>query len=140
VAEAREGSVFTGKYEHSLDEANRLVMPAKLRPKLEGTLFLTCGKGKHPHLVLLPGDEYQRFKGQLRGVDPFGDTQDDIRDMFSDAEEVVIDTQGRLSVPTSLRAAGGLQQKVIVLGAFNRVEIWDRDTYSAYRRERGRPG
>ena len=139
VAEVHGVPVFTGKYEHQVDEANRLVMPAKLRGKLAGTLFLTLGKGEHRHLVLLPASEYERFREKLRDVDPFGDTQADIRDMFSDAQEVSLDTQGRLALPAELRRSAGLDQKVMILGVFNRVEIWSREVYRAYRMQRGHP-
>ena len=139
VAEVQEAPVFTGTYEHQLDEANRLVMPAKLRDKLDGTLFLSLGKGEHRHLVLLPDPTRRLLVEKLHGVDPFGDANDDVRDMFSDAEYVTIEAQGRLSIPASLRKAANLRHKVVILGAFNRVEIWDQETYHAYRRQRGRP-
>lgn len=140
MAEVHKFPVFTGKYEHQIDGANRLVMPAKLRDKLGDRLFLSLGKGAYPYLVLLPEPSYQRVVGQLNETELFDEAkQDDIRDMFTDGYEVSVDGQGRLRLPAELRKSAHLGSKCMVLGVFNRVEIWDREIFEIYRERRGHP-
>lgn len=140
MAEVHRFPVFTGKYEHQIDGANRLVVPAKLRAKLDGRLFLSLGKGAYPYLVLLPEPSYQRLVDQLNETHFFDEAkQDDIRDTFTDGYEVSVDGQGRLALPAELRKSAHLGSKCMVLGVFNRVEIWDREIFQIYRERRGHP-
>ena len=136
MAEVRGAPVFTGQYEHQIDEANRVVMPAKLRDKLAGPLFVSIGQGDRPHLVLFPATSYQLILEKFADLDPLDVKQDSVRDIFANGDEIALDGQGRLRVPAELRKAAKLGQRVMVLGAFNRVEVWDYETYKAYRDER----
>jgi MraZ protein len=51
---------------------------------------------------------------------------------FGKAEAVELDAQGRLLVPQRLRAEAGIHKEAVVLGVFDRMEIWDRAAYERY--------
>lgn len=57
------------------------------------------------------------------------------RMMLSGAMEVEIDKQGRALLPQYLRDYAGIEGDVTVAGLFNRVEIWDRKTWTGYSRD-----
>ena len=51
------------------------------------------------------------------------------------AEEVELDKQGRISLSKPLVEFAGLDEKALILGAFDHIEIWDPDTFEAYLNE-----
>jgi MraZ protein len=44
----------------------------------------------------------------------------------STSHELEIDRQGRMAIPARLREYAGLEGDVLVLGAIDRVELWNR--------------
>lgn len=52
-----------GKFNRSIDEANRLVIPAKILKELGQTFFVTIGLDKS--LVLRTQDEFEKLKERL---------------------------------------------------------------------------
>ena len=52
-----------GKFNRSIDEANRLVVPAKILKELGQTFFVTIGLDKS--LVLRTQDEFEKLKERL---------------------------------------------------------------------------
>jgi MraZ protein len=136
VAEVQGLPVFTGKYEHQLDDASRVVMPARLRDKLGGTLFLELEKKPYPHLVLSPEDAFKReWEHWLQGIKRDDPKWAELRNRFNDGHLLTLDGQGRLALPTELRQAANLKQTVLVVGSFIVVEIWDCDYYRIYRQQ-----
>ena len=58
--------------------------------------------------------------------------RDYARVFLSGASDEVPDKQGRVTIPPILRKYGGLERDVTVIGAGNRVEIWDSAAWEAY--------
>jgi len=56
---------------------------------------------------------------------------------FGKAEAVELDAQGRLLIPQRLRNEVGIRKEVVVLGVFDRVEIWDKDAQERYEQTHG---
>ena len=61
---------------------------------------------------------------------------DELRDferrVFPSASEVEFDAQGRMVLPSRLRAYASIQSEVTVVGVRDHFEIWDRATWQAY--------
>jgi MraZ protein len=53
--------------------------------------------------------------------------------MLSGAMEVEIDSQGRIILPEYLRKYAYLNKKLVVAGLYDRLEIWDEDTWNKYK-------
>jgi MraZ protein len=53
--------------------------------------------------------------------------------MLAGATDVELDAQGRILIPDYLRKYAGLKKAVVVAGLYNRIEIWDEATWSAYK-------
>jgi len=45
--------------------------------------------------------------------------------------KIVPDKQGRILIPQDLRQFAGLEKDVVVIGANNKAEIWDRTSWEA---------
>lgn len=123
--------VFTGEYEHSLDEKGRVVLPARFRGRLEE---LVLAKGLAARcLHVYPPDEFNRISERLKEAG--GKARDVSRFFYSGANEQTLDKQGRLGIPETLRRYAGLARDLTIIGANTHVEIWDRETWGARSRE-----
>ncbi|MFR0855155.1 division/cell wall cluster transcriptional repressor MraZ [Ruminococcus sp.] len=52
--------------------------------------------------------------------------------LFSGAAALQPDKQGRVLIPQELRNFAGLEKDVVVVGANNKAEIWDRSRWDAW--------
>jgi MraZ protein len=122
--------MFIGKYYHTIEEKGRVSLPKSFR-ELEKQWVIT--RGLDGGLFLFPAKSFQQ---QVQTLNQLGFTKkahrDFVRLLTNDAESLEADTQGRITIPEYLRAAAQLTKQVVIVGSFERVEIWDVDTYHAY--------
>jgi MraZ protein len=64
-----------------------------------------------------------------------GQDMDMIRVFFSEARAIEPDGQGRFVVPEEHRNHAGLVRDTVVIGQYDRIEIWDRSRYQGVREE-----
>jgi MraZ protein len=118
--------MFLGEYEHTLDEKNRLTLPAKFRESFSGGGVVT--RGMDGCLYVYAADRWNELaEGRLGSLDLL--KRDDRviqRYFFASAAEVELDKQGRMMVPAALVRAGRLDRDVVVAGVYDHLEIWDR--------------
>ena len=124
-------SMFIGEYHHTLDDKGRLAIPIKFRASLAEGAVVTRGLDRS--LFLYTKSEWTALAAKLSAL-PIGqaDTRAFARLMLAGAMEVEIDKSGRVLVPEYLRTYAGVSKNVVVAGLFNRMEIWDEATWSAY--------
>jgi MraZ protein len=127
--------MLLGEYDHTLDEKNRLTLPAKFRRALEGGVVLT--RGLDTCVEAYPaGDWQQLVESRLAGLNPLShETRVLERFYYTGAVESVPDKQGRVMVPSSLLEHAGLGREVVVVGMRDRLEIWDRAAWRAQLKE-----
>jgi MraZ protein len=53
--------------------------------------------------------------------------------MLAGAMEVEFDSQGRALIPGYLRTYAGLKKNAVIAGLYNRLEIWDENTWKNYK-------
>src|SRR5512138_3250622 len=121
--------MLLGEYEHTLDDKNRLTLPAKFRQAFEGGLVVS--RGFDGCLFVFTRDTWDSFvAGQLEGLSPFSkETRQMNRFVFSGASETELDKQGRVMVPPALISHASRGREVGVAGVRERREIWDRDAW-----------
>jgi len=124
--------MFLGEYHHQLDDKGRLAIPVKFRGDLAKGAVVT--RGLDSSLFLLPLEEWGKLAAQLSSL-PLGQANSRAfaRLMLAGAMDVKLDKQGRFIVPEYLRSYAGLQKKLVVVGVSTRIELWDEDTWNAYR-------
>lgn len=124
--------MFLGEYEHTLDDKNRLTLPAKFRDAFGGGAVVTRGMDRC--LSVYAKDEWERFVNDRLGeLDPFsGEARQIERFLFSGAAEAEPDRQGRVMIPTALVEHARLSREVVVAGVRDHVEIWDRVHWRGY--------
>src|SRR3989344_1195396 len=125
--------MLVGEHKHTIDPKKRLSIPARFRKEIGNRAVLT--RGLDNCLFLFPMREWEQLAEKL-GKLPFGqqDTRSFVRLLLSGASEVEMDQLGRVLVPDFLKEYAGLKKTVIVAGLFNRLEIWDEEHWSEYKK------
>src|SRR5256714_6208213 len=108
--------MLVGEFDHTIDEKNRLTLPARFRQAFAGGLVVT--RGLDGCLYVFPRDEWEAsVEARLSELDPLSkDGRLLQRYFYSGAAEADPDKQGRVMVPTAIPALGGLRRVVAVGG------------------------
>jgi MraZ protein len=120
-----------GTHSYQLDPKGRISLPARFREVFTDGAVLTLGQDGC--LFCFPRAEWEARSSEVRAV-PLSDSEGRAyaRMFFGKAESVELDSQGRLLVPQRLRTEVGIRKDVVVLGVFDRMEIWDRAAHERY--------
>ena len=120
--------MFLGRFEHSVDTKGRVAVPARFRDRLSGELILT--RGNDGCLYLFTQGSWEPLAAKLNAL-PTGD--EDARNLrravFSSAEPVELDKQGRVIIPDHLRQYAGISGDVSIIGLGEYIEIWDTQAW-----------
>jgi MraZ protein len=131
--------VFRGRYPHTIDPKGRLSIPAKYREELaaRGTDTLVLTEGDHC-VVAYPMDEWERFEEKLRQQPQLApEMRSFLRVAVASAKDCPVDRAGRTLVPPELREFAALAKDVMIVGALNKFEIWNRERWNdQYQRAR----
>ncbi len=115
---------FFGRYEHSLDVKGRVILPARFRASVGPQAFLSQYQDRC--LALWPADEFEKQMTEMEVLQEQGRSERNLARIWaSGSAEVEIDRQGRVAIPSHLRTFARLESGVLVIGALNRVELWD---------------
>jgi MraZ protein len=125
--------MLLGEYEHTIDDKNRLTLPARFREAFTDGAVVT--RGLDTCLYVFPRPEWERMVDeQLSPLSPFSNEARGIeRYFYSGAAEAELDRQGRVMIPQALSRYGQLGREVVVAGVRNRLEIWDRQAWQKQR-------
>lgn len=124
--------MLLGEYKHSVDEKGRMAVPAKFRKMLSGGTVVT--KGAEGCLYLYPMEEWTKLADRLSRL-PIdrADARAFARLMLAGAAHSEIDSQGRILIPEHLRHYAGITGRAVVVGLYNRAEIWEAERWQHYR-------
>ena len=121
--------MFLGEYEHTLDEKNRLTLPAKFRESFPEGLVVTRGMDGCLYAYARP-DWDRLVASRLADLDLLSrDERMMQRYFFAAAVEAAPDKQGRIMLPAALVAHASLGREVVVAGVHDHLEIWNRATW-----------
>jgi MraZ protein len=126
--------MFIGEHAHTIDTKGRLSSPVKYRVELiEGTVIT---RGLDRCLWLYSKREWEKIAARLAKL-PISQKKSRAfaRLMLAGAWDAELDSQGRVLMPEYLRAYAGVTKHVIVAGLYNRVEVWDEDSWGEYKRQ-----
>jgi MraZ protein len=126
--------MLLGEHEHTIDDKNRLTLPAKFRRAFVDGVVLT--RGMDGCLYAYPRAQWQLRADTIGGLDdlsPEGRVMK--RFFFSGAAVDEPDRQGRIAVPPALARHAGLGRDVVVAGVYDHVEIWDRAAWQEQLRQ-----
>ena len=117
--------MLLGEHEHTLDDKNRLTLPAKLREHLGDRVVIT--HGLDGCLYAYAQSEWDRLAARIAELDPLSkETRMMRRHFFAGASTAELDKQGRMVVPAALLQSSGIGREVTIAGVYDHLEIWDR--------------
>ena len=124
--------MLLGEHEHTIDDKNRLTLPARFRRTFADGIVVT--RGLDGCLHAWPQAAWQQLvDSRLASLDLLSVQGRRLhRHFFSGASETAPDKQGRVSIPSALLEHAKLGRDVVVAGVNDHLEIWDR---AAWRRE-----
>jgi MraZ protein len=128
-------ATFHGTFEHTLDTKKRLTVPAKFRAALSGRVFLV--RGPDPCISVYPEETYTAMADQaLRGLNPLSPQAKELkRILFGNATDVELDSAGRVMLTPRQLEHAGIDRDVVVTGAGDCLELWDRSAWEDYDRD-----
>jgi MraZ protein len=118
-----------GEFQHNIDEKGRVFIPVRLRDEL-GECFIIA-RWLDGCLSAYSQKEWNVLEAQISSL-PTSKSRDIKRFFFSSANEVTLDKQGRIVIPTNLREYAALEHDVMIIGASNHIEIWDKKKWDEY--------
>ena len=124
--------MFIGEYHFSIDNKGRIAIPSKLRKELSRGGVLT--RGLDNSLFLFSIEEWQQLAEKIKSL-PLSQANSRAfaRLMLAGAMDVEMDSQGRILIPEYLRKYAHLNKKIVLLGVYNRLEIWDEAEWENYK-------
>jgi len=128
---------FRGTFDYSLDQKNRLTVPAKFRAELSSGGVLAMGI--ESCVALYTPEAYDAYvESSLATFHPASKEARELKRFFSaNAVDVELDSAGRVGVPGFLADHAGLDKEVVVTGAGECLEIWDRQVWADYNADLG---
>ncbi len=124
--------MFRGATNLSMDAKGRLAVPARHREALltqsAGNVVLTA----HPHrcLLLYPQPAWEPIQAKMMALSSFDRQSSSLqRLLVGYAEDIALDSAGRMLVSPVLREFAGLEKEVMLVGQGSHFEMWNMEAW-----------
>lgn len=122
--------MFFGEFEYRIDEKGRVPIPPRFRRELKEGVVLTPGVERC--ITAYPLSEWKKLADALTTGSI---TQSKLRRLnraiFATAFNLNIDGQGRIALPAPIRQYAGIEDEVVIVGANNYLELWNKEQWEA---------
>ncbi|MBI5449452.1 division/cell wall cluster transcriptional repressor MraZ [Candidatus Gottesmanbacteria bacterium] len=124
--------LFLGEYDHALDERGRVTLPKKIRAEIDDR-ELVLAKGFDPCIFGFDKASWEREAAKHLDTPVTDEKARNLRRyLFSAAQKVEIDKLGRILLPALLKEYAFIATELIVIGAGDHFEIWDKSRWQSY--------
>ncbi|MDQ7824082.1 MAG: division/cell wall cluster transcriptional repressor MraZ [Candidatus Eremiobacteraeota bacterium] len=120
---------FTGEHKYSLDSKGRLIIPAELREGLGESFYMV--RGLERCISLFPPGEWAKLVAKMEELpisNPYARSL--VRFFGSGVRLCEPDSHCRIIIPPPWRDHAGLDKKVVLVGVFNKVEVWSDENWA----------
>lgn len=125
--------MFRGATMVNLDSKGRLAVPTRYRDLLneESQGQMVCTIDLHQSCLLLyPLPQWEIIEQKLSRLSSMNPAERRVqRLLLGHASECQMDNAGRLLLANTLRQHAGLTKEVMLVGQFNKFELWDEQTW-----------
>lgn len=119
--------MLTGKYNHSLDSKNRIIIPSKLKEQLGARITIMRGSDKC--LTMYSEEEWESYAKKISEL-PKTQVREITRYLYSNSIEVQPDAQGRVMLSPEMLQFAGITRNVITVGCGKYAEIWSEEVWN----------
>lgn len=123
--------MFLGEYTHNLDSKFRLTVPSRFRNILAAGLVVTRSPNE-PCLLAFPLDEWEKVSAKIDALPKMDRKANRLRRaIFSKAEMLELDKQGRILISQRLREYADITDEVVLAGVNTHFELWNPTAWDA---------
>jgi len=131
--------MFLGSFEAAMDAKGRFTLPGNLREKIdESSRRLTITSDPMQDCLLIYTQEH--WSRVLNDLLTKPNADDVIKAfgqiLMGSAQDVDIDSNGRLVVPPYLRKTAGMQKQLFLRGVGTKIELWSEEAHLQAERSR----
>jgi MraZ protein len=130
-------SMFIGEYRPVVDDRGRLAVPMKLRKAFGDELIskLIVAPGFDRCVMAFRMEEWESFvKSKVLALSQDNpENRKKVRFIMGGASECELDKQGRILIPPQLKDFAEIEKETVIIGVFDRVEVWCASRYEEYR-------
>lgn len=128
--------MLIGEYIHTIDEKNRVSLPAKFRKELGKKIVIAPAPDQC--LFIFTMKEWDKVSKRLTDSNHElsflkADQRSFNRFIIGRASDAEVDSIGRILIPDFLKEKIGLKGKAAIIGVGDRVEIWNDKEWSQYK-------
>jgi MraZ protein len=128
--------MFRGAAKVTIDDKGRVVVPARYRTELAGPaagrVFMTADRDEC--LLIYAAPEWERIEEQLNAApNVLPHVRRTQRMMLAHAEELMLDSHGRLTITPEHREFAGLARAAWLVGVGKHLELWDEARWKMQR-------
>lgn len=128
---------YKSRYRHGVDEKRRVQIPAKWRSNQDSVYSVYAWKtgGVDFHcLLVLPQRTAIKLEEKFMAMDFADPKAESLRRLLGgDSDDVSIDRAGRICLPDNLAKMAGINGESILVGMFDRFQIWNPEYYEHVR-------
>ncbi len=132
--------MFTGKYDHTIDDNNRLALPSILRKLVDESqdgkgFYITPGFDRC--LAIYPPRQFKELTKKLEQLMFTNQKARSFHRLFFSRSSgcVSSDKQGRIIIPELLKEHAGLKREVTIVGVMDKIEVWDSKLWNEFNNE-----
>ena len=129
--------MFAGEFRCKLDDKGRFFIPSSIRELLDKgkpdlTKSVVFVRGQTECLWLYALQDWEHKLARAR--ETLDDDQSRLFMHFIVSETMAseIDRSGRICLPRRLRDLSGIEEEVVVIGMYDRLEIWSLEEWNSY--------
>jgi MraZ protein len=142
----QEVELFLSTYVNKVDRKGRVSVPATFRSTL-------AANSRHPNLIIafpsfrLPAvectdsDRMEEMQQRIESIEQFSDEHENLSQLFSDAQPLTLDGEGRVTLPEGVKEHAHIADEVAFVGRGANFQLWDPAAYAEHStavRERSR--
>ncbi|TAL70278.1 MAG: division/cell wall cluster transcriptional repressor MraZ [Bacteroidetes bacterium] len=126
---------FKGKEIHSVDSKGRVNLPAKMRKIVspDANDNFTVIRGLDKCIEVYPSDIWKLKEARFEELDQYEpESRYFLRKLLMWSEEVDLDGQQRIILPKKLMEYAEIDNKVVIIGVGDHIEIWNPEVFDKY--------
>jgi MraZ protein len=123
--------MFLGEYLHIFDSKNRISLPSRFRKDLGRAVIIT--RGLDHCLYIYARKAWEKQAATYAAKTSGNAAERGLARLFlagsSDAE---IDGAGRVLIPENFKKFAGINERAVIAGVADRVEVWEEEAWNRY--------
>lgn len=131
-------ALFLSTFVNKVDRKGRVSVPATFRAALAGQSFLGIVAFRSFKLPCLEGsgiDRMEEMSGRVDQIGQFSEPHDNLAVLFSDAQQLPFDGEGRVMLPQMLAEHAGITDHAAFVGQGRTFQIWEPERFRTHQTE-----